>query len=311
MCGAQIPAPAPAEVLVRGLDLFDRPRSPAPARLSAQAPPPPPAAPPQAPTVPAQNLPGPPPSPFPPPPAAYPPPPSGYPAPPAAHPAPPAAHPAPPAASPAPASAPPSVPHGTTQPTFSVPPSLLTPAAAPAAAEPAAAEPCPRCGEARLGRFCAACGFSFEPGRSRARHAAAPPSGVPYVWTAVVAADRSYYESMIGPDGPAEGSPPFPGYLPNREYQLTAPRMRIGRRSAVLGLEPDIDLTGPPADPGVSRLHAILVSEPDGSWALLDSGSANGTLVNDREIVTGVRVPLHDGDRIHMGAWTLLTIQAR
>jgi pSer/pThr/pTyr-binding forkhead associated (FHA) protein len=130
-------------------------------------------------------------------------------------------------------------------------------------------------------------------------------------WTAVVGADRSYYEAMVGPGGPAPGSPPFPGYGQEREYVLNAPRMRIGRRSSSLSLEPDIDLTGPPTDPGVSRLHAILVAEPDGSWAVLDSGSANGTLVNDREIVTGVRVPLRDGDRIHLGAWTVLTIQAR
>jgi hypothetical protein len=173
------------------------------------------------------------------------------------------------------------------------------------------ADACPRCGQARLGPFCAACGFSFEPARGRARHAAGPAAPAEVAWTAVVSADRSYYEAMVGPGGPEPGSPPFPGYGQEREYVLNAPRMRIGRRSSSLGLEPDIDLTGPPTDPGVSRLHAILVAEPDGTWAVLDSGSANGTLVNDREIVTGVRVPLRDGDRIHMGAWTVLTIQAR
>jgi rubredoxin len=183
-------------------------------------------------------------------------------------------------------------------------------AAAPAPGDPYA-DSCPRCGQARLGPFCAACGFSFEPARGRARHAAGPAAPAEVAWTAVVGADRSYYEAMVGPGGPEPGAPPFPGYGQEREYVLNAPRMRIGRRSSSLGLEPDIDLTGPPADPGVSRLHAILVAEPDGSWAVLDSGSANGTLVNDREIVTGVRVPLRDGDRIHMGAWTVLTIQAR
>jgi pSer/pThr/pTyr-binding forkhead associated (FHA) protein len=86
--------------------------------------------------------------------------------------------------------------------------------------------------------------------------------------------------------------------------------MRIGRRSVSRGLEPEIDLTGPPADPGVSHLHAVLIAEPDGTWAVLDPGSANGTAVNGGEIVPGVRVPLHDGDRICIGAWTVLTIQA-
>jgi predicted component of type VI protein secretion system len=53
-----------------------------------------------------------------------------------------------------------------------------------------------------------------------------------------------------------------------------------------------------------------LLAEPDGSWTILDPGSENGTLVNGREITAGVRLPLRDGDRIHLGAWTLITIQA-
>jgi pSer/pThr/pTyr-binding forkhead associated (FHA) protein len=84
--------------------------------------------------------------------------------------------------------------------------------------------------------------------------------------------------------------------------------MRIGRRSVSRGLDPEIDLTGPPADPGISRLHAVLIAMPDGSWAVLDPGSANGTLVNGNEIPTGNQVPLHDGDRINLGAWTAITV---
>ena len=54
----------------------------------------------------------------------------------------------------------------------------------------------------------------------------------------------------------------------------------------------------------------MIIAEPDGTWAVLDPGSANGTTVNNGEIVPGVRVPLRDGDRICVGAWTVLTIQA-
>ena len=79
---------------------------------------------------------------------------------------------------------------------------------------------------------------------------------------------------------------------------------------AVVEPVPDIDLTGPPTDPGVSRMHAALIAEPDGSWTILDPGSENGTLVNGTEIAAGVRVPLHDGDRIHLGAWTAITVRA-
>jgi hypothetical protein len=129
-------------------------------------------------------------------------------------------------------------------------------------------------------------------------------------WTAVVTADRAYYDSVIAAGGPDAASIEFPGYCPERRFRLTGREMRIGRRSVSRGLEPEIDLTGPPADPGVSHLHAVLIAEPDGTWAVLDPGSANGTIVNSGEIVAGVRVPLHDGDRICVGAWTVLTMQA-
>ncbi len=129
-------------------------------------------------------------------------------------------------------------------------------------------------------------------------------------WAAVVTADRAYYDSVIAAGGPDAASIEFPGYCPERRFRLTGREMRIGRRSVSRGLEPEIDLTGPPADPGVSHLHAVLIAEPDGTWAVLDPGSANGTIVNTGEIVAGVRVPLHDGDRICVGAWTVLTMQA-
>jgi FHA domain len=135
-----------------------------------------------------------------------------------------------------------------------------------------------------------------------------PGSRAP-VWTAVVTADRAYYDGVIAEGGPDAASIEFPGYCPERRFRLSGQEMRIGRRSMSRGLEPEIDLTGPPTDPGVSHLHAVLIAEPDGSWVVLDPGSANGTMVNDGEIPGGVKVPLHDGDRICIGAWTVLTIR--
>jgi hypothetical protein len=136
-----------------------------------------------------------------------------------------------------------------------------------------------------------------------------PGSRAP-VWTAVVTADRAYYDRVIAEGGPDAASIEFPGYCPERRFRLSGQEMRIGRRSVSRGLEPEIDLTGPPTDPGVSHLHAVLIAEPDGSWVVLDPGSANGTVVNDGEIPGGVKVPLHDGDRICVGAWTVLTIRS-
>jgi hypothetical protein len=133
-------------------------------------------------------------------------------------------------------------------------------------------------------------------------------SYAPVTWSAAVSADRAYHESVQAASGPDAASVPFPGYYAERRFRLTGSQMRIGRRSVSRGIDPEIDLTGPPADPGISRLHAVLIAVPDGSWAVLDPGSANGTLVNGTEIPTGVQVPLRDGDRINLGGWTAITV---
>jgi pSer/pThr/pTyr-binding forkhead associated (FHA) protein len=124
----------------------------------------------------------------------------------------------------------------------------------------------------------------------------------------VVGADRAYYERVQAVTGPEGAEVAFPSYCAERRFQLVGNQMRIGRRSVSRGLSPEIDLTGPPADPGISRLHAVLIATPDGSWAVLDPGSANGTLVNGSEIGVGDQVALHDGDRINLGAWTAITV---
>jgi hypothetical protein len=138
----------------------------------------------------------------------------------------------------------------------------------------------------------------------------AEPAAQQGAWTAVVTADRDYFDSVIAAGGPDAASIEFPGYCPERRFALTGKEMRIGRRSASRGLDPEIDLTGPPTDPGVSHLHAVLIAQPDGSWSVLDPGSSNGTQVNGTDVVTGVPVPLHEGDRVCVGAWTVLTIQS-
>ena len=119
----------------------------------------------------------------------------------------------------------------------------------------------------------------------------APSSYAPPVWAAVVSSDRAYYDSVQAASGPDSAAVPFPSYYAERRFRLAGSQMRIGRRSVSRGIDPEIDLTGPPVDPGISRLHAVLIATPDGGWAVLDPGSANGTLVNGTEIPTGVQVP--------------------
>ena len=137
----------------------------------------------------------------------------------------------------------------------------------------------------------------------------APAAARPAVsWTAVVTTDRAYYDSVYAVNDEDSASMSFPGDLPERRIPLSGGEVRIGRRSATTGVEPEIDLIGPPRDPGVSRLHAKLVPAADGGWAVVDLGTDNGITVNGQDVPSGDSVPLHPGDRIHLGAWTRITI---
>jgi pSer/pThr/pTyr-binding forkhead associated (FHA) protein len=135
------------------------------------------------------------------------------------------------------------------------------------------------------------------------------PKFTPITWSVVVTPDRAYYDRMQAEKGLTGADLPFPDRRTERRFALSGKQMRIGRRSAARGTEPEIDLSEPPVDPGISRLHALLLPAPGGFWAVLDPGSANGTLLNGREIPPGDLIPLRDGDRINLGAWTAITIR--
>src|SRR5207253_1244342 len=96
------------------------------------------------------------------------------------------------------------------------------------------------------------------------------PSG----WVAVIEADRAFYDSTDA------GGLPFPDGVTPREVALTGDEVEIGRRSEGKGYFPAIDLSAPVADPAVSHHHAVLRRQGDGSWALVDEGSTNGTFLN-------------------------------
>ncbi|HYK32374.1 MAG TPA: FHA domain-containing protein [Streptosporangiaceae bacterium] len=140
--------------------------------------------------------------------------------------------------------------------------------------------------------------------------APAVPDRTKTIWIAVVTADRGYFDDVIANGHVDAASIEFPSHFPERRFELKGPQMQIGRRSVSRKLEPEIDLAGPPTDPGISHEHAVLLAQEDGSWSVLDRGSSNGTQVNGREIESGEPVPLHDGDRVCLGAWTALTFHS-
>ena len=162
------------------------------------------------------------------------------------------------------------------------------------------ADACPHCGTPRSGsaRFCEDCGFDHSTGR--VPQASAPMAGE---WTATVAADRDYFDANA-----VEGVE-FPAGVTPRVVPLPAPQVRVGRRSVSKGTSPELDL---PDDPGVSHNHALLTLNIEGVWLVSDLGSTNGTYVNDEEtpLTAGQSRTLKDGDQVHVGAWTTITLHA-
>lgn len=166
-----------------------------------------------------------------------------------------------------------------------------------AADRPAAPRPCPGCGAvADGGNFCAECGSPLVPHVSRE---AATPSR-PRTWVAVVSADRRLFDAL----GAAARGFAFPT-LADRRVALTADRVRIGR-SGRTGPAPDVDLCGPPPDPGVSREHAELRRGSDGGWVVRDGGSANGTYLGSRRLAVGELAPVTAP--IRLGVWSRITL---
>ncbi len=80
--------------------------------------------------------------------------------------------------------------------------------------------------------------------------------------------------------------------LSDGSERALAPEFTIGRAD-------DNDLTL--EKPTVSRHHAV-VSEEGDRWFLEDRGSFNGTFLNGSRIQAGAKVPLRHGDRIGVGA---------
>jgi hypothetical protein len=171
--------------------------------------------------------------------------------------------------------------------------------------------PCPGCGAPRSGddRFCERCGYDFaDPNPQPVPLPADSERSSVAFWEAVASVDRRQFERH------AVAGIVFPDDQQDRCFRLEQNQVRIGRSRASAGeATPEIDLTGPWQDPGISHMHALLERRPDGSYALRDLGSTNGTTVNDDPAPIGrdTGVSLDDGDRIRLGAWTTITLRRR
>jgi hypothetical protein len=157
-----------------------------------------------------------------------------------------------------------------------------------------AGERCPRCQTPRVpgDRYCEVDGYDFDVASAGS-------------WFAEVTADRAHFDAIDAADVA------FPADAPTVVVPLESEVVTVGRLSPSRGIHPDIDLSGPPEDPGISREHLRLERTDDGRYAVVDCGSTNGTTLNDDRtpLDPGTPVPLADGDRIHLGAWTTITIR--
>ncbi|HEY7069555.1 MAG TPA: FHA domain-containing protein [Acidimicrobiales bacterium] len=166
----------------------------------------------------------------------------------------------------------------------------------PAPPEPATVA-CPNCGDPVEGQFCESCGFDVVAGKPAAAEAAVKLS---------VGADRDHWDRMVG-----SGEPAFPDVAPTLTFELTGDHATLGRVRPGRAQDVDLGLSGAAADPAVSAHQCEFTRDPDsGAWSVADSGSSNGTWVNDADepLAAGQAHTLADGDRIFVGAWTCLTV---
>ncbi|HMB27892.1 MAG TPA: FHA domain-containing protein, partial [Blastocatellia bacterium] len=102
-----------------------------------------------------------------------------------------------------------------------------------------------------------------------------------------------------------ESNAEAPKGAPPRKFSLYDEESLIGRRSRsipqTLGLE---------GDDGVSRRHLLIIRQADGSYVARLFDNTNGGTLNDTEMTAGVEAPLVEGDKIAIGAFTIVRVNA-
>ncbi|MCM1984072.1 FHA domain-containing protein [Lyngbya confervoides] len=169
---------------------------------------------------------------------------------------------------------------------------------------------CPQCqiSLSAQANFCSNCGMNLQ----EILYSADPVTvyGAPYFEPAPI------YGSPAMMNTPAQGIPPTdpgqtqlqapPAQLLHEQSQTLIPLhanvIHIGRPQGTI--PPDIDVSGLAHGDVVSRVHAVLEMRA-GDYYIEDSGSSNGTFINDLPLPPGHPYRLRQGDRI-----SLVTTQA-
>lgn len=173
---------------------------------------------------------------------------------------------------------------------------------------------CPDCQAPRAhdaGEFCEVCGYNFRTGTHGdvAFAQASMPAPVAVETPVEIAAAPAGRWSIIASVDPSlreDGSPEPPEQAPST-FAIGKGENLIGRHSRARGIEPEIALD---FDDAVSHRHAIVSRLGDGSLAVRDIGSANGTRLNGQDLQPLTDMALKDGDALTLGHWTRLVVKA-
>ena len=124
-------------------------------------------------------------------------------------------------------------------------------------------------------------------------------------WELVIVADRHYFDRVIAQEASTSRSDVAAA-------RLALERGRAARRARPSGAEARRRAPRSRGRPTTRRCRGCtrcIARRADGSYAIEDVGSTNGTEVNGRALPSHDPVTLADGDRIQLGAWTTMTVR--
>jgi pSer/pThr/pTyr-binding forkhead associated (FHA) protein len=127
-----------------------------------------------------------------------------------------------------------------------------------------------------------------------------PATTIASAWELVVSVDPSI-------DTEPDPASPCPLDRPDVVISVDRDELLVGRHDDRRDIHPEVALH----DPGASRRHAKFARNADGSIALVDLASTNGTRLNGEDVPAGGRKPLKAGDAVLIGRWTRITLRAR
>jgi uncharacterized Zn finger protein (UPF0148 family) len=189
-------------------------------------------------------------------------------------------------------------------------------------------ELCPDCGTPRTpgARFCEVCRHDFQENKAGVAEAIVASqqeavktenstSVVPAAGKAAEAEENTAAAPKLnvvisvdrGKASASEAETAFKPDTVDKVFPLDLNENLVGRRSASKGIYPEIVIN----DPGVSHRQLMFIKKPDGSFAVLELGSSNGTELNGAQLEPGVITVVKAGDELAIGMWTIIKLVSR